>query len=65
MIVKTPSYRLALAPPPAGIAGRWEHETDDERTVARFVDGDGVLRGFGMSSPAPALRQKLLGALGG
>jgi rubredoxin-NAD+ reductase len=64
VIVKTPSYRLALAPPPAGMAGSWVHETDAERTVARFVGEDGVLRGFGMSSPAPALRQKLLGALG-
>lgn len=64
VIVKTPSYRLALAPPPAGLAGSWVHETDAERTVARFVGEDGVLRGFGMSSPAPALRQKLLGALG-
>lgn len=64
VIVKTPSYRLALAPPPAGSAGKWLHEKDAERTVARFVDDHGVLRGFGMSSPAPALRQKLLGALG-
>lgn len=64
VIVKTPSYRLALAPPPAGSAGTWLHETDAERTVARFVDDGGVLRGFGMSSPAPALRQKLLAALG-
>lgn len=64
VIVKTPSYRLALAPPPAGSVGTWRHETDAERTVARFVDENGVLRGFGMSSPSPALRQKLLGALG-
>lgn len=64
VIVKTLSYRLALAPPPPGAVGSWVHETDAERTVARFVDGEGVLRGFGMSSPAPALRLKLLGALG-
>jgi rubredoxin-NAD+ reductase len=64
VMVKTPSYRLALAPPPAGIQGTWIDATDDERTVARFVDQDGVLRGFGMSAPAPALRQALLAELG-
>ena len=60
VIVKTPSYRLALAPPPPGAHGAWVDEHDDERTIARFVDDTGALRGFGMSAHTPALRQKLL-----
>jgi rubredoxin-NAD+ reductase len=64
VIVKTPSYRLALAPPPVGSSGEWVNETDGERTIARFVDAQGVLRGFGISPHTPALRQSLLAALG-
>jgi rubredoxin---NAD+ reductase len=60
VIVKTPSYKLALAPPPAGTAGTWVDEIDAERTIARFVDDKGTLRGFGMSAHTVALRQKLL-----
>ncbi|MEO7493370.1 MAG: FAD-dependent oxidoreductase [Massilia sp.] len=63
VIVKTPSCRLALAPPPPGAAGEWHSVTDAERTVARFVDGAGKLRGFGLSAPSPALRQGLLAEL--
>jgi rubredoxin-NAD+ reductase len=59
VIVKTPSYKLALAPPPAGVNGTWVDEHDGERTIARFVDGQGRLHGFGMSAHTPALRQKL------
>jgi rubredoxin---NAD+ reductase len=60
VIVKTPSYKLALAPPPHGAAGAWIDEHDGERTIARFVDSTGALRGFGLSAHTPALRQKLL-----
>ncbi|MES2019615.1 MAG: FAD-dependent oxidoreductase [Pseudomonadota bacterium] len=60
VIVKTPSYKLALAPPPAGVQGSWIDEIDAECTIARFVDDSGALRGFGMSAHTPALRQKLL-----
>ena len=59
VIVKTPSYKLALAPPPAGVTGGWVDEIDGERTIARFVDEHGKLHGFGMSAHTPALRQKL------
>jgi rubredoxin---NAD+ reductase len=64
VIVKTPSYRLALAPPPAGSRGEWISEDDGERTIARFVDAQGVLRGFGLSRHTPPLRQSLLAELG-
>jgi rubredoxin-NAD+ reductase len=59
VIVKTPSYKLALAPPPPGVAGAWFDEHDGERTIARFLDERGKLQGFGMSAHTPALRQKL------
>ena len=65
VIVKTPSYKLALAPPPAGITGLWVDEHDEERTIARFVAADGKLHGFGVSAHTPALRQKLQGELQG
>jgi rubredoxin-NAD+ reductase len=60
VIVKTPSYKLALAPPPPGTAGTWIDQVDGERTIARFIDDQGTLRGFGLSAHTPALRQKLL-----
>ncbi|MFD2366958.1 NAD(P)/FAD-dependent oxidoreductase [Pseudoduganella sp. GCM10020061] len=60
VVVKTPSYRMALLPPPAGIEGAWHDQHDGERTVARFFDRAGVLRGFGLSHPTPTLRQSLL-----
>ena len=63
VIVKTPSYKLALSPPPPGAAGTWVDEIDAERTIARFVDSTGTLRGFGMSAHTPALRQKLQGEM--
>jgi rubredoxin-NAD+ reductase len=63
VIVKTPSYKLALAPPPAGMTGVWVDEHDGERTIARFMDAEGKLHGFGVSAHTPALRQKLQGEL--
>jgi len=60
VIVKTPSYKLALAPPPVGMAGTWIDEHDSERTISRFVDATGTVRGFGLSAHTLALRQKLL-----
>ncbi len=63
VIVKTPSYKLALAPPPPGSVGQWIDEVDGERIIARFRDASGALRGFGLSAHTPALRQKLLAEL--
>jgi rubredoxin---NAD+ reductase len=63
VIVKTPSYRLALAPPPAGLAGSWVERHDGAQTVARFLDAEGRVRGFGVSAPTPAQRQSLLAEL--
>lgn len=63
VIVKTPSYKLALSPPPREVSGAWVDASDGERTVAHFVDAQGQLRGFGLSHHTPALRQALLAAL--
>jgi rubredoxin-NAD+ reductase len=60
VLVKTPSCKLALAPPPPGSRGEWVSAADGERTISRFVDEQGVLRGFGLSLHTPALRQALL-----
>ena len=65
VIVKTPSYKLALSPPPPGASGAWVDEHDGERMIARFIDDKGSLRGYGMSAHTPALRQKLMGEMEG
>ncbi|HEY4073496.1 MAG TPA: FAD-dependent oxidoreductase [Herbaspirillum sp.] len=66
VIVKTPSYPLALVPPPRHVlaTGRWETEQDGERTIARFIDSDGKLAGFGVAPQEAKTRQALLAALG-
>ncbi|WP_426189543.1 NAD(P)/FAD-dependent oxidoreductase [Massilia sp. DWR3-1-1] len=63
VVVKTASLKLALAPPPAGSTGAWIHVDDGERIVARFVDGAGIVRGFGLSLHTPALRNALMAEL--
>jgi rubredoxin-NAD+ reductase len=63
VLVKTPSCKLALAPPPVGSRGEWVSAADGERTISRFVDELGVMRGFGLSLHTPALRQALLAEL--
>jgi rubredoxin-NAD+ reductase len=64
VIVKTPSCKLALLPPPPGLRGEWRSEAIGERTVARFVDHTGKVRGFGLTHHTPALRQELAAELG-
>jgi rubredoxin-NAD+ reductase len=63
VLVKTPSCKLALAPPPIGSRGEWVSAADGERTISRFLDEQGVMRGFGLSLHTPALRQALLAEL--
>jgi rubredoxin-NAD+ reductase len=63
VLVKTPSCKLALAPPPVGSSGEWVSADDGERTISRFLDEQGVMRGFGLSLHTPALRQALLAEL--
>ena len=66
VIVKTPSYPLALVPPPlqAIAAGCWQDETDTQRTICRFHDEQGVMVGFGVAPQEAGVRQALLAELG-
>lgn len=64
VVVKTPSCKMALLPPPPDTQGSWSTVNDDERIVARFHDRAGVMRGFGLSQYTPALRSQLLAELG-
>ena len=66
VIVKTPSYPLALVPPAQKslVEGSWHTSQDDKRTICRFYDAEGVLAGFGISHHEAASRQVLMAELG-
>ncbi|MES2534403.1 MAG: FAD-dependent oxidoreductase [Pseudomonadota bacterium] len=66
VIVKTPSYPLALVPPPmhAIATGSWQQESQGARMVCRFVDEHGVMLGFGVAPQEAGVRQLLLAGLG-
>jgi rubredoxin-NAD+ reductase len=66
VIVKTPSYPLALVPPSQKnlVEGSWHASQDDKRTICRFYDAEGVLAGFGISHHEAASRQVLMAELG-
>lgn len=66
VIVKTPSYPLALVPPPAkfAAAGAWRSTQQGMHTVCRFYDDAGVMQGFGLAPQEAGLRQKLIAELG-
>ena len=59
---KTPSCKLALAPPPHGSRGEWVSRLEGERTIARFVDEQGLVRGFGLSLHTPLVAAVASGA---
>jgi rubredoxin-NAD+ reductase len=66
VIVKTPSYPLALVPPPVQLAGTgaWSSAQQGVHTICRFFDSEGILQGFGLAPQEAGLRQALLGELG-
>lgn len=66
VLIKTPSYPLALiAPPPHAVgSGTWHTEERDAKRICRFFDANGVMIGFGVSPHDNAVRQELLGTLG-
>lgn len=67
VLIKTPSFPLALIPPAPHIVadGSWADETTETgRNICRFYDANGVLEGFGVSPHDNAIRQELLAALG-
>ena len=66
VIVKTPSYPIALVPPPlqAQIGGAWQDEEIDGRTICRFYDATGIMAGFCVAPQDAAIRSALMAALG-
>jgi rubredoxin-NAD+ reductase len=66
VIVKTPSFPLAIMPPPltSAAGGKWHAESVARQTICRFYDGDGVLCGFGVAPQDAGLRQQLTAELG-
>ena len=66
VIVKTPSFPIALVPPPphAVASGRWLSDDNAERTVCRFYDAQDVMVGFCVAPQDAATRASLLAAMG-
>ncbi len=64
VIVKTPCYPLALLPVARGTEGNWVTTQEDARRVCRFIDAEGVVRGFGVAPQDAASRQALLAEVG-
>ena len=66
VIVKTPSYPIALVPPPMHAApeGRWASELIDGRTICRFYDKNGIMAGFCVAPQDAATRNALLASMG-
>lgn len=66
IIVKTPSFPLALMPPPAGINREklWLETQVGTHIVCRYYDHEGVMVGFGVSPQETGIRQSLLAELG-
>ncbi|WP_194723298.1 FAD-dependent oxidoreductase [Noviherbaspirillum malthae] len=65
IIVKTPSYPLALVPVPAPTRqGAWQEATVEGRTVCRYHDADGVMTAFGVAPQEAGIRQGLMAELG-
>ena len=66
VIVKTPSYPIALVPPPlpAQAGGAWQDEEIDGRTICRFYDATGIMTGFCVAPQDAAIRSALMASLG-
>ena len=64
VIVKTPSFPLALLPPAMARTGTWHAQEDGARTICRFYDDNGVMCGFGVAPQEAAVRAQLIGELG-
>jgi len=60
IIVKTPSYPLALLPPPLHLiaSGRWCVASHGAATVSRFYDAQGMMVGFGVAPQEAGVRQQ-------
>ncbi|HEY0844027.1 MAG TPA: FAD-dependent oxidoreductase [Noviherbaspirillum sp.] len=65
VIVKTPSFPMALLPPPAANRqGTWQETQYSEHIVCRYHDQAGTLVGFGVAPQDAVIRQSLIAELG-
>jgi rubredoxin-NAD+ reductase len=67
VVVKTPSYPLALMPPSQQALeanGQWHVAIESERTICRYRDAGGMLQGFGVAPQEAGIRAQLLAELG-
>lgn len=66
VMVKTPSFPLALVPPPARCMakGSWQETSYGEQIVCRFYNEEGFMCGFGVAPQEAKMRQILLSELG-
>ena len=62
VLVKTPSYPVALIPPPQAFSktGNWKTEHSAGTTTSRFFDNKDVLRGFAVAPQEARLRNALI-----
>ncbi len=63
LTLKSPLCPIAVCAPAPGVTGEWQLRNEDQRMVARFVDDDGIVRGFALTRPTPALRRALMAQL--
>ena len=63
VIVKTPSYPIALVAPAPQLKGEWQCEPRESGVVCRFVDEAGRLAGFAMARQDAATRSALMAEL--
>jgi rubredoxin---NAD+ reductase len=63
VIVKTPSYPIALVAPAANTLGKWEDEMQGAAQVSRFYASNGRMAGFALAPQESGLRQNLLAQL--
>ena len=59
VVVKTPSYPLAVLPPAPGLTGGWQVECGAGGICALHQDAAGILQGFALSGDRAAERSKL------
>ena len=66
VMVKTPSFPLALMAPPSGatVGGAWIDDVGEARVISRFYDAAGVMVGFGVGPQDAAIRNALMASLG-
>lgn len=64
VLVKTPSYPVAVLPPPAGSLGAWSEELEPGGARCLFRDGEGRISGFAVGGSHYASRAELLKSVG-